>query len=270
MRVRDMKPDDVPAAAAVLDAGGWHARAPFFRKALALEACRPLVGTIDGEIVATGMATVNGRVGWIGTIFVHPALRRRGLGQAITEAVCGRLEAAGCETLALIASEYGRPVYEQMGFRIDAELDFYTAPRTDGPPSVPAGCELRRANTDDLPAILALDRRATDEDRSGLLAAAEIAILLDAGRLRGFAASIDPHWSAVIVLDDDAGLGLLEHVRRTAPGQARAVAACGMAASGLLAERGWNRELQSPRMLRGPAPDWRPELVWGIFGRAFG
>ena len=34
----------------------------------------------DGGVVGTGVVSLNGPVGWIGTIFVDPAWRRRGVG----------------------------------------------------------------------------------------------------------------------------------------------------------------------------------------------
>jgi len=80
--------------------------------------CRPILAERDREIVGTGVATVSGRVGWVGTIWVAPALRRRGLGRAITEAVIEELEASGCRTLVLVATEAGRPVYERLGFEV--------------------------------------------------------------------------------------------------------------------------------------------------------
>src|SRR5664280_1789552 len=72
----------------------------------------------SARIVGTGVPTVSGRVGWVGTIWVAPALRGRGLGRALTEAVIEQLEDSGCWTLVLVATEAGRPVYERLGFEI--------------------------------------------------------------------------------------------------------------------------------------------------------
>ena len=68
--IRDMTEADIEPAVAMYKAGGWGERSDFMRWVLANPATQPLVGVRDGSVVATGMATVNGRVGWIGSIFV--------------------------------------------------------------------------------------------------------------------------------------------------------------------------------------------------------
>src|SRR5450756_1781530 len=93
--VRPMLPVDVAAAADAVRRGDWGDREAFFRFATGHPNCRPILAERDGEIVGTGIATVSGRVGWVGTIWVAPAVRRRGLGRALTEAVIEELEDSG-------------------------------------------------------------------------------------------------------------------------------------------------------------------------------
>ena len=78
----------------------------------------PIVAEADGMVVGTGVVSVNGPVAWIGTIFVEPAWRRRGVGMAVTRATIETAEAAGCRTLVLVATESGRPMYERLGFEV--------------------------------------------------------------------------------------------------------------------------------------------------------
>ena len=83
-------------------------------------ACRAVVAVdADGTAVRRPrVATVNGPVGWIGTIWVAPDQRRAGVGRALTAAVIDAAEAAGCRTLVLVATEAGRPLYEGLGFEV--------------------------------------------------------------------------------------------------------------------------------------------------------
>src|SRR5664280_192366 len=118
--IRDMTPADIDPAVAMYGAGGWGERREYLEWELANPAIQILVGLRDGAVVATGMATINGDVGWIGSIFVDRTMRSQGYGRALTEAACERVEAAGCRTQALIASPYGKPLYDKMGFRVDA------------------------------------------------------------------------------------------------------------------------------------------------------
>ena len=79
--------------------------------------CAPFVAETDDAIVGTGVATINGAVGWIGTIWVDPAWRRRGLGRALTIATMDAAETAGCRTLVLSATAAGLRLYAQRAGR---------------------------------------------------------------------------------------------------------------------------------------------------------
>ena len=58
---------DVAAAADAVRRGDWGDREAFLRFAASLANCRPILAERDGEIVGTGVTTVSGRVGWVGT-----------------------------------------------------------------------------------------------------------------------------------------------------------------------------------------------------------
>jgi GNAT superfamily N-acetyltransferase len=284
-RIRDMTAADIDAAVAMYTSAGWGREPAFFQALLANPACRPLVGVVDGAVAATGMATINGSVGWVGSIFVDAALRRHGLGRAITEAVCARIDAAGCTTQALIASDYGRPLYEQMGFRTDGFYRILEAEPVDAAvggaaggagPMVPAGWTLRRVEARDIERIGQLDRRATGEDRRALLGSLRSGgWLLESGdELLGFMFSLEPITAALVTPHPEAAVCLLDLLRRLGRGRTRIVRAAvceGNVAGRLtLEQQGWHAAFETPRMLRGQPIDWEPGLIWGLLGFAFG
>ena len=106
--IRDMTSAEVGAACELALAQGWRDRRAFYGFALRTPTCQPLVGVVDGRIVATGVATVNGSVGWLGAVAVEEAVRGRGYGRAVTEELRRRLLAAACEPLSLVATPAGR------------------------------------------------------------------------------------------------------------------------------------------------------------------
>jgi hypothetical protein len=230
----------------------------------------------DGAIVATGLATVNEPVGWVGMIFVDPSQRSQGFGRALTEAVCARLDAAGCTTQALIASEYGRPLYEKMGFRIDAWYQILEAAPIDAAPAPPPGTTLRQMRPDDVDRVGRLDLRATGEDRRGLLGRlAGSGWLLEArDELLGFLIQILPESAALIAPDpEDAAclLNLLRHLGKGRTRTVRAVAVDGNApAQRQLEALGWSLTFATPRMLRGAPVAWDPGLIWSLLSFGFG
>src|SRR5919109_4279742 len=103
--IRPMTPDDVEVAASTVLRGGWGDRRLFFGFAAGHDHCRPFVAVSDGEILGTAVGTINGRVGWIGAVFVAESARGQGLGGALTDAAIDALESADCETLVLVATK---------------------------------------------------------------------------------------------------------------------------------------------------------------------
>jgi ribosomal protein S18 acetylase RimI-like enzyme len=285
--IRPMTTPDAEPAAALISSGGWGDRSGFFAHVARSAACRPLVAVLDGEIVGTGVGTVNGPVGWVGTIFVAPDARRRGLGRALTEAVIDRLEAAGCRTLLLVASAQGRPLYERLGFDVQTHYHTLEAPglTSEGatgaaPPTEAAGQErrVRPFRSADLPALARLDRAATGEDREHLLRAfarPESALCLEdaAGEVHGFVVRASWGGGATIAGDPDDALLLLDARRRIAGADHRVRAGVldenrdGLARLG---ERGWTEAWTAPRLIRGARLDWEPRAIWGQFNHALG
>ena len=275
LTIRPMLPPDVaPATETVLN-GGWGDRSAFFAWAIDHPACRPFVADEGGRIVGTGVATSYGRVGWVGTIFVAPDRRGGGLGKRLTGAVIDNLRARGCRTLVLIATELGRPVYERFGFELLAAHQRFStlgSAETEPPPGV------RPFAADDLPAVTALDRVATGEDRSAVLAAlatpesARVATRPD-GSVGGFVVRGPWGGAALIAPDPVDALALLEW-RRQRAGPETLVAA-GLPGSNeagrmRLLAAGWSEAPGAVRMIRGEPLDWRPSSIWGQFNGALG
>ena len=113
--------------------GEWGDRTVFLDWAIGRPPCHPIVADDDGQVIGTGVATAYGPVGWVGTIFVDPERRGHGLGRALTRAVVEHLENSGCRTLLLIASDYGRPLYEREGFAVQTVHRRFAAPGSAEP-----------------------------------------------------------------------------------------------------------------------------------------
>jgi GNAT superfamily N-acetyltransferase len=276
LEIRDMTAADVDATVAMLQSGGWNERRSFLETLLANPSCRQLVGFHDGRLAATGMATLDGPVGWIGTIFVDPGMRSRGFGREITEAVCALIDGAGCMTQALIASEFGKPLYDTMGFRVDARYQIMEALPADSAPTPPPGTSLRPMRHDDIDRVGRLDFRATGEDRRGILGRLyESGWLLEADdELLGFLVQIVPQSAALIAPDPRDAACLLDLLRHLGKGRTKMVRAAVVEgnepAQRHLEKLGWSATFTVPRMLRGKPIPWDPALIWSLLGFAFG
>jgi len=273
--IRPMTPADVDPTADSILRSGWGDRRVKMAWVVGHARCRPFVADADGVIVGTGVTTLNGPVGWIGTIWVEPSWRGRGLGKALTAATIEAAEAAGCGTLVLVATDAGRPLYERFGFEVQTTYRIVEAPGLGAGPREP---RVRPYRETDLPEMTALDAAATGEDRAHLLAdfaapGTTQVVERDDGSLGGFVIRAPWGGGATIAPDLDDAIAIL-HARRLASTPERRVRAGLLApnTAGLerLLEHGWTDAWQAPRMIRGEIQAWQPSAIWGQFDHALG
>jgi len=277
-QLRPMTAGDVePVVAAILD-DDWGDRKAWFAFALASPACRVFVAEDgNGRAVGTGVLTIHGSVGWIGTIWVAPSMRRRGIGLALTEATIDAAEEAGCVTLLLVATETGRPMYERLGFEIQTWYRTMETPSGSLRRSRQQPPRIRSFRPDDLPAVVALDRVATGEDRAanlGQLATPDGTRVIERdGVVTGFVARAPWGGGATVAPRLDDAMAILD-ARRIAAQPGRRVR-CGIlleneAGARALGAAGWTEAWRAPRMIRGLPLDWQPDHIWGQFNHAMG
>jgi predicted N-acetyltransferase YhbS len=270
-----MTPADIDQIVAAFLRDGWGDRRTSLEFATRDPQTQPFVADDDGTVVGTGLVTVNGPAAWIGTVWVDPAWRRRGVGLALTQAAIEAGEAAGGRTLLLVATEAGRPLYERLGFEVQTWYRMLEAPGLGGDPIDP---RVRPFDSADLPAMARLDRAATGEDREHLhraLATPTTARVLEHadGSLGGFV--VRAPWGGGATIAPDLGdAEILLHARRATAHADKRVRA------GLLAENvaglerllstGWVEGWRAPRLIRGDPLAWQPAAIWGQYSFALG
>jgi ribosomal protein S18 acetylase RimI-like enzyme len=276
--------DVEPATRAIL-ADDWGDRRSWFEFAVGHAACRVFVAVDgDGDITGTAVATISGPVAWIGTIWVAPAARGQGLGRVLTETTIDAAEAAGCQTLVLVATELGRPLYERLGFEVQTWYRTMEAPGLAALPETPDNDadattpRVRAFRPDDLQAMAALDAAATGEDRRHLLqrlAGRDTArVVADHDdRPDGFVIRAPWGGGATVAASEADAMAILE-ARRLAAGPGRRVR-CGILlenehGAATLEAGGWAEAWRAPRLVRGAPLDWHPERIWGQFNHAMG
>lgn len=91
-----------------------------------------LLGEVNGDVVAGGGVVLaawpgsplnlDPRRAWILNIYVESKFRRQGFARAITKALIEWCKQNGFQSVALHASEYGRSLYQGLGFRSTNEM----------------------------------------------------------------------------------------------------------------------------------------------------
>jgi predicted N-acetyltransferase YhbS len=213
-----------------------------------------LVAERDGALIGTAAYVSFGRTAWLGGVAVDASARGSGLGTALTLAA---LDALGPhETVLLLASEAGRPIYERLGFEGEGMYRVFMSPDD----AVPSGS----FHPLDRDTVLALDARVTGETRALAIDAALDGIASAGG------VALRPPWGARPILAPDPGEGAALLAAVLEPGLRLAVPEANERAVDALLGLGCVERPGVLRMRRGPAVAWRPTELWGVFSLFFG
>ena len=112
-----LQPEGWPS---IIEAFSYYVKAPF---------CYPMKVSYNGEIVGIGTAISYGNTAWLAHIIVSKEHRKNGIGAAIVNYLCNYLKNSGHNTISLIATELGYPVYKKAGFTDQTE--YLCLQRTD-------------------------------------------------------------------------------------------------------------------------------------------
>jgi len=281
-RLREMNEDDVADGLRLSRAAGWNQRAEDWRMLLARNPGRFVAAVSDGRVVGTGGAACYGTaLGWVCMILVDAAVRGRGIGTRIMEAVLERL--ADVERLGLDATPEGRPVYAKLGFaestrllrmeRTDLAADRGRSDLRSGPAAL--------VTPSDLEAVLAMDREVFGAGRADVLRwafeQAPAWCMKDGSGLLGYSFCRAGHHSwqiGPVVARDLEGAATLVGAALGAVGGDRVVLDAPAEESewlAVLAGLGFREQRPLTRMYRGGGlPPGRPELQRAILGPEFG
>ncbi len=145
MQIREYSPDDERTVIALWIRCGltrpWNNPQADIARKLPIDPDLFLVGTIDGEIVATVMGGYEGHRGWINYLAVDPAQQRRGLGRLMMEAAEVRLLARGCPKINLQVRDTNQDAfgfYRAIGYAVDPVISFGKRLIVDPPAEDPA------------------------------------------------------------------------------------------------------------------------------------
>jgi len=124
--------------------------------------CFPIKLIIDNKIVGIGTTIIHNDIAWLAHIIVHPEHRNQGIGKIITQTLVDSLQTK-CDTIYLIATDLGKPVYKKIGFETETEYLFFKDIQADRNWKISEGILPYADNFK--PYIARLDRRVSGEDR---------------------------------------------------------------------------------------------------------
>lgn len=125
----------------------------------------------------------------IGMMLVAERHARQGIGRRLLRHV---VSMTGTAPLTLHATPYGRPLYEELGFKVTGQAEMLHGHFTPGGPQPTVGT--RAATAEDLTAILRLDGEVLGSDRTHIITrlpafADQLRVAEENGRIIGYAAA---------------------------------------------------------------------------------
>src|ERR1700734_2678429 len=114
-RIRLLAPSDVPPAFELSQAVGWGQTPSDWSLAIEMNPAGCFAVECDEVVVATTTSIRYGaELAWIGMVLTHPEFRGRGYARTLMQRALDHLSDVG--TVKLDATEFGEPLYRQLGF----------------------------------------------------------------------------------------------------------------------------------------------------------
>jgi len=276
LEIRLLFEADIPSAMRLKEAAGWNQNEADWRRLLSLQPDGCFGAVRDGRLVGTTTTTIYGELAWIGMVLVDPQQRRQGIAAQLLQVALDYLNEK-VETIKLDATALGRPVYQKFGFVVESEVERWSG--SGGPTQRDTQIAIDRESVREL---LELDRLAFGADRSELIekliadaCVAPVLIRAEDGALSGYALARSgtrkTYVGPVVRSEPQLVEKLLDQVLSELPGREIYLDVnreC-VADTSLLSDRGFVKERDLMRMVKGPVQKTSP-LVVAIAGPEIG
>ncbi|MBN1180995.1 MAG: GNAT family N-acetyltransferase [Bacteroidales bacterium] len=150
-----------------LQPDGWPDITDAFLKYISWEYCYSVKVTDDENLVGLGTYIVFEKTAWLAHIIVHKDHRKQGIGFQIVEYLMKRLEEISVQTILLIATELGEPVYKKAGFMVVSD---YISLKKDQNREIHPDCtKIQPYSNKYYNDVMKMDFRITGEKREWLI-----------------------------------------------------------------------------------------------------
>jgi hypothetical protein len=254
--IRDLQPE------------GWPDIVPEFEFYIRKDFCHPIKALFNNRIVGIGTSIIFSRTAWLSHIIVGLEFRNRGIGFQITKQLLSGKVAESVDTVLLIATELGKPVYEKAGFRTVTEYLYFHSdnPWRDNQVSP----NIIPYNESHYSVLTELDRQISGEDRRSLLEdfISNTFLYVENNSAEGFYMP-DLGEGLILALTETAGLELMK-VKYSKADKA-VLPSDNLQGTEFLTQHGFTlTDTRGTRMILGQDIDWKPQNVFSRIGGNYG
>ncbi|MEP7232188.1 MAG: GNAT family N-acetyltransferase [Ginsengibacter sp.] len=246
---------------------GWQDITPIICFYIKSSFCFPIKVTVEKKIAGIGIAIIHNDVAWLAHIIVHPDNRNKGIGKLITQFLVDEARAKDCDTIYLIATDLGEPVYKNLGFETETEYLFFKDIR---PNESWRMSENIVAFADDFKTQVAgLDKQVSGEER--LLHLAQYLegafVYLQNNVVEGFYL---PAFGEGLIVANTTTAGIELMKLRLATKDNAAFPADNVSATAFMHQNNFKEFRRAKRMKLGIKREWQPESFYNRIGGNLG
>jgi Acetyltransferase (GNAT) domain/Acetyltransferase (GNAT) family len=226
-------------------------------------------GCCGDRVIGVAVCVSFGHSGWLGSVAVDPAWRGQGLGITVSRAAVRCLLQAGVETVFLIATDLGRPVYDRLGF-VDENVSYGVWEQERRHP--PADNRAEGVQPGSISDAVACDAEATGEDRREFLEVfADRVAVPSAPSQPGYRLALPWGGGPVIATTTASARVLLTDLVTATPGTRLVFPEQNTRGGELAASLGFDLRRRVSRMRLGPpVAGYRPEMIYNVWSVAVG
>lgn len=247
---------------------GWSDITAEFRFFIANDFCHPIKIMEDKTMVGVGCSVIFQNSAWLAHIIVGSDYRNRGFGFQLVEHLLKDLKNRSIDTVSLIASPYGEPVYKKAGFSIVAEYSYLDRKKPWIEKAVSA--KIRPYEDKFSGSIWQLDREISGEEREPLLKKYldNSFVYIDSNEITGFylpALGEGP----ILAVTPEAGTALME--LKYAKADHAVLPGENQTGMDFLIQNGFElSETKGKRMILGKELTWQPQYVFSRISGDYG
>ncbi len=243
----------------LLQPDGWPDIRPALQFYLEKDFCHVIKIGSHTRIMGIGTGIVFGRTAWLAHIIVDKEFRGKGLARKIVDHLLEKITGFQCESISLIATDLGYPVYERSGFKKQTEYVFFKKETPliskDEPKNIMAfsSCYEKEA--------FELDQTISGEDRRPILTDKLGTAFLYRQNLQTTGIYLPDLGEGMIIASDKrAGIELMKKKYATVDKAVLPVE--NTVGIQFLMENGFTETLRAARMIWGKPFLWQPENVY--------